>query len=341
MTCMLDKMAKQRFFLILMVLAFATANWPGVICAQSESFAASQPLIAPFPTQPSVPTSTPTSTPALRPQPTPANPVPEIASIRVPGLSLLGGDIDMVAQVFKPAGAGPFPVVLFSHGRSGDATLRAQLAHPVGLGHVRYWLGKGYAVVAPIRPGYGATGGRDTEASGVNYAEGGACTRQPDHSKTANGAVRSSAQALAWVREQTWAKPHQILLAGQSVGGLTTVAMCAANPPGVVGCINFSGGAGGDPIRAPARMCAPEKMTALMRQYGTTTRLPSIWFYAVNDLFWGEQPPKDWHAAFAAGGSPTQFVNTEAVQPDGHRLLAVGGRLWSEPLNAWLKGYGF
>jgi dienelactone hydrolase len=271
----------------------------------------------------------------------PNNPTPDIVTISVPGMGLFGADAKMVTQVFKPAGEGPFPVVLFSHGRAGDVTTRTQLKNPVGTGHVRYWQAKGYAVVAPIRPGYGDTGGSDTERSGNVYGATGQCQGLPDPSITATAAMRSTTVALLWVREQSWANKDRILLEGQSVGGLTTVAMCATSPPGVVGCINFAGGTGGNPDLAPGRMCSPERTTELMQLYGSTTKLPNIWLYAVNDLFWGEQAPKDWHAAYAAGGSPTQLVSTEAVPVDGHRLLASGGKLWSEPLNVWLKKNGF
>ena len=63
----------------------------------------------------------------------------------------------MHTQVFKPAGPGPFKVLLYAHGRPGYASQRALLKRPIHARHVQYWLAKGYAVVAPIRPGYGAT----------------------------------------------------------------------------------------------------------------------------------------------------------------------------------------
>ena len=74
----------------------------------------------------------------------------------------------MTTQVFLPEGKAPFPVVIFSHGRAPTAEGRANLKFPVLPGHVGYWQAKGFAVVAPIRPGYGATGGPDREASGVD-----------------------------------------------------------------------------------------------------------------------------------------------------------------------------
>lgn len=271
----------------------------------------------------------------------PVDPVAELVKITVPGMGTFGSDAAMVTHVFKPTGNGPYPVVLFSHGRAGDAATRSKLANPVALGHVRYWLAKGYAVVAPIRPGYGATGGSDTESSGSIYGATGECRGQPDPSRTAKAAVRSTAVALDWVRAQPWAMANKILLEGQSVGGLTTVAMCATNPPGVVGCINFAGGTGGDPALAPGRMCSPEVTTALMAEFGRHTKLPNIWLYAENDLFWGAEPPRQWHTAFAKGGSANEFIQTVAVPPDGHRLLLLGGKLWSDPLNAWLGKNGF
>lgn len=89
-------------------------------------------------------------------------------------------------------------------------------------------------------------------------------------------------------------------------------------------------------------MCEPQRIESLMSEWGRTNRLPSLWLYAPNDLFWGPDAPQRWHAAFAAGGSPARFVGTEPVPaPDGHSLLGVGGRLWSVPLQAWLGEHGF
>ena len=79
-----------------------------------------------------------------------------------------------------------------------------------------------------------------------------------------------------------------------------------------------------------------------MGEYGKTTKLPNIWFYAENDLYWGADSPKQWHKDFAQGGSPTQFIATTPVpNNDGHALLLRGGPLWSVPLNAWLKKNNF
>jgi dienelactone hydrolase len=251
----------------------------------------------------------------------------------------------MATQVFKPSGSGPFPILLYAHGRPAYASERALLKRPIHARHVQYWLAKGYAVVAPIRPGYGITGGADAESSGVGYAKSGQCLRSPNLVNFAHNASAVQRRALDWVREQPWARKDRIVLEGHSAGGLATVALCASNPPGVVGCINFSGGAGGDPVHAPGRVCAPEKITQLMREYGHTTQPPSIWLYAPNDLYWGAEPPKQWHAAFnlaakAARSSPSTLVQTPPIGSDGHSLQRAGTAHWGPPLAMWLHKNG-
>jgi dienelactone hydrolase len=281
--------------------------------------------------------------------PTPAtaqrSPVASITSIPLP-ISGTTAASSMRTMVFKPTGIGPFKVLLYAHGRPAYASQRAQLVHPVSYGHVRYWLAKGYAVVAPIRPGYGAAGGADTESSGAAYSASGQCLHRPNPAHTAQAAAQAQRAALDWVRQQPWARANHIVLEGQSVGGLATVALCAAQPPGVVGCINFSGGAGGDPQHAPGHMCAPEQTTQLMREYGGSTQVPSIWLYAQNDMYWGSEPPLQWHTAFAQAASATAhhpsstFVQTPPVGSDGHSLLRAGTKHWGPPLEAWIRQHG-
>src|SRR6201999_1853151 len=86
----------------------------------------------------------------------------------------------MVATIFKPAGAGPFPVVVFSHGRAHGQANRDALKLGIGHEQVRYWLAKGVAIVSPIRPGYGATRGGNPEDSNSRLDAAGQCAGKPD-----------------------------------------------------------------------------------------------------------------------------------------------------------------
>jgi len=266
---------------------------------------------------------------------------PEILKIPVRSAGAFGGDVEMVTHLYKPQGNGPFPVVVFSHGR-GSIEENQKLKFPVLVGHANFWLRKGFAVVSPVRPGYGETGGVDREAPGHTWRRG-TCIGTPDFANTAKVAGTAVTAALEWIRAQRWPAKDKIILEGNSVGGLTTVAVSAQNPAGVIGYISFAGGSGGFPSGSPTRSCRPERLTALYEELGKTTKIHSLWLYAENDLYWGAEAPREWHKAFSAGGSKTKFVMTPPVPgtEDGHRFLAVGGRLWSPHVNQFVSELEF
>ena len=252
------------------------------------------------------------------------------------------GTSSMSAGVFLPEGDGPFPVLIYSHGRSGTPLEQAQTRIPDARSHVRYWVGKGFAVVAPIRPGYGETGGDDREDSGVRLDMFGNCWGQPRFDRAAAAAASALMTTIDWVRHQRWADPTRIVLAGASMGGLTSIAAAAENPPGVVAYINFSGGTGGDGTRAPEHSCDSDAMESLMRVLGRANRVPGLWLYAENDQYWGTQWPVAWYRAFSQQPDVTHFVMTGPVpNADGHFLLSRGARLWTAPVDAFLADQGF
>ena len=269
-----------------------------------------------------------------------ADSVPEPEKVFIP-VHAAGKILRMAALVYKPAGEGPFPVIIFSHGRSPKVSERSALIHPILSGHAGYWIKKGFAILAPIRPGYGETGGEDLEASGIKISKSGECSGNPTYAQVAENAADAIEGELIWLQHQAWANPRKIILVGQSVGGMATVAAGARNLSGVIAYINFSGGTGGNPELTPSHSCFPEALTALYGQFGRTTKLPNLWLYAQNDLFWGETAPKIWHAAFAKAGGKGEFVETDPLpSEDGHQLLAKGGRLWSQHVDPFIASLG-
>ena len=269
-------------------------------------------------------------------------PVSQIVQITVHPGGAFGRDVAMTTEVFKPNGDGPFPVVLYSHGRAASDAERRDMKVPISRSVVRYWNGKGFAVVAPIRPGYGVTGGADRELTGARYNQFGNCIGRPDLAAPTRNAVVATRAAIDWLSTQEWADARRIVLVGTSIGGLASVATAATNPPGLIGYINFAGGAGGDPARAPGNSCGVDVMEALMREFGKTTHVPGLWLYAQNDLYWGAEAPRLWHAAFVETGATAQFVQTDPVPgADGHLLMTRGVELWSPHIDKFLKQLGF
>ncbi|MEO7128113.1 MAG: dipeptidyl aminopeptidase [Rhodoferax sp.] len=262
---------------------------------------------------------------------------PEVSRL---ALLIDGKPTEVVADIYKPPGAGPFPLVIFSHGRAGTRIERARLRHPIAVGHADYWLRQGVAVVAPERPGYGETGGADVEDSGNRWQDG-RCYGIPDYTLEANNARRTVVATYEWAMQQAWVRKDRFLLEGQSVGGMTTIATAALNLPGVVGAVNFSGGTGGNPHTSPGKSCQPDHLTETYRQFGQRARVPSLWLYARNDQYWGPMMPTVWFDAYQAGGSDTEMVETGPVDGyDGHQLLLHGGPMWHAPLAAFVKRVG-
>ena len=272
----------------------------------------------------------------------PVAPALQLVKIPMASAGLFGSTLDLSTEVFKPVGAGPFPVVVYAHGRAGTQQERSALTEVVPRQFMRFWLSKGFAVVAPARPNNKKTGGSDQETPGHRWDGRGNCTGVPNAEKVAATASAALVTALDWTRNQPWANGSKIILAGNSVGGLTTMALSAANLPGVVAYINFAGGVAGNPDQAPGKSCAPEKVREAFTTYGQTAKTPSLWLYAQNDQYWGAEMPRVWHAAYVAGGSEAEFVDAPAVaNADGHNLIFVGKAIWMPHVERFLKRIGF
>jgi len=65
--------------------------------------------------------------------------------------------VPMLAYLIRPVGGGPFPLVVMNHGVSLDPTGRSYFP-VIEFRDAALWFARhGYVVVAPVRPGYGAT----------------------------------------------------------------------------------------------------------------------------------------------------------------------------------------
>ena len=266
---------------------------------------------------------------------------PEVVKL---ALQINGEPVKVPSHLYKPQGDGPFPLVIFSHGRASNPADRARLSQPILVGHANYWLKQGVAVVAPVRPGYGDTGGIDRENSFARWS-GTTCNSNPDYTEISGQSRETIRATHEWAQQQAWVHKDRILLEGQSAGGLATVAAGAGagalNLPGVVGLVNFAGGSGGNPERSSGQSCRPENLTKTYGALGAQVKVPSLWLYAENDLYWRAEAPRQWHAAFRASGSNSTLVQTPPLAGhDGHRLLVRGGHMWSGPLDAFVQKVG-
>lgn len=240
--------------------------------------------------------------------------------------------MEMVITHYKPQGQGPFPLVIINHGRAGDALGRASVRRQRYPEPARYFVQRGFAVVVPTRIGYGATGGPDLEHHGVRAT--------PAYREAVDGALESIVPALEWAQSLPHVDARRVLAVGTSMGGISSIALAARNPPALLAVINFAGGKGGDPAGRPARPCAPDALAASFAAFGKTAKAPSLWLYSENDRYWGRVFPMQWHRAYVAAGGRAEFRMLPPFGRDGHFLFTRAADLWGPHVDSFLREHG-
>jgi dienelactone hydrolase len=231
--------------------------------------------------------------------------------------------------VFKPAGAGPFPIVVLSHGSPRSAADRRGEGRQRLAAQSERFAAMGFAVLVPTRRGYGESGGRWAEAYG-------SCA-DPDYYTAGLETARDLRAAVDAVRGEPWADTKRIVLAGQSAGGFGSVAASSASFDGLLGVINFAGGRGS---AQADRVCAESRLVDAMARYGRSARVPELWIYSANDRFFGPGLARRMHQAFVQSGGTAEFVEAPPTGLDGHGYFARSMDDWSPRVEKFLQRIG-
>lgn len=238
-----------------------------------------------------------------------------------------GREFKLAVHVFRPSGAGPFPLVVINHGT--PVSIADARKQKPGFSAASAWFAaQGYIVVVAQRPGFGESDGPYLEPSGPcsnrDYVRDGRQTAMVE------SAIVRTASRLPGV------DPTKIIVVGQSAGGFGAIALGDAPPPGVVGIISFAGGRGGDDHE---HICSgADRLAQAARTFGETNQVRQLWLYAVNDHFF---PPTVAHLlfdAYQAGSKPAiRFVDLPPFDGDGHRTLGYADpAVWADPVATFL-----
>lgn len=186
---------------------------------------------------------------------------------------------------------------------------------------------RGWAVIAPMRRGYGHSPGP--------YAESSGSCKSPDYPSAARHSADDLVETIKYMARQEYVDPSRVMLVGHSAGGLASVAAAAQKPPGLVAVLNFAGGRGSD---APDSVCREDLLADAYAGLGRTVRIPTLWLYAANDHFFGPKLAQRFFAAFTGAGGTGTFVALPAFGADGHQLFHDDGiLLWRDQVDAFLR----
>lgn len=262
--------------------------------------------------------------------------VEEVIKIPVKVKDSWGKDIEheLVVTLWRDDKAPqPYPVAVVNHGRDAEPAGRAAMGRAKYTANSRWLAQQGFLVAVPTRIGYGETGGPDLEDSGT-------CSRKT-YPPVYLAAAAQTLQVLDAVRQRPDAAKDRAVIVGQSFGGATSIAIASLNPPGVQGAINFAGGGGGNPKDSPQQPCATAALERMLGGFGKTARVPTLWVYSENDMYFGPKYPKEWFDAYKAAGGAGDYVLYPPNGKDGHSLFTAAPDVWRAKAVEFLKSIGY
>jgi dienelactone hydrolase len=239
-------------------------------------------------------------------------------------LALAGAVFWPDAQETPPRGR---PVVVFSHPSPLTGVERRAMTPFSSQDAIRWFVDRGYVVVAALRHGFGTSQGAFEE--GVAGPD--------DYAAAGRVAAHDVAAVLAFLRSIAGLDLTRVILAGHSAGGFASLAQLGDEVEGVRvrGALNFAGGKGAQWLSRGAPYT--DGLVRAAADYGAKARVPSLWIYADNDLWFAPPIVARMLSAYRAAGAQAEFERVPAFGADGHALFdPEAARAWTAAAERFL-----
>jgi carboxymethylenebutenolidase len=228
----------------------------------------------------------------------------------------VAGERMLPGYLYRPAGDGRRPAVLWNHGSEKEPRAQPELA--------RFYTEHGFVFFAPVRHGHGNTEGPYIVDLQREFAE-----KERDINVALSEQVKlhdlyneDVVAAVAWLKQQPFVDPERIIVSGVSYGGIQTL-ITAEKGLGVRGFIAFAPGA-----MSFANLALRERMKAA----ATDAKAPLLLLQAQNDYSIG---PSELLAPIlkAKGGTShsTVYPAFGKTNQHGHGAFAT----WSLGTEQW------
>jgi dienelactone hydrolase len=246
-----------------------------------------------------------------------------------------GQTVRLQVVIFKPAGKGPFPLLVVNHGSTGKGTDPTSFQNVFAdRAFAKVFVSKGYLVAYPQRRGRGNSDSFYDEGFYPDRALGYTC--EPGRSLAgADRALADIEAAVAVLRGWPNVKKGRVLMAGVSRGGALSIAYAGMHPHDIDGAINFVGG-------WMSEACGLEaaQMTRFLVGRGGAFRRPTLWLYGIHDRFYSLGHSGENFAAFRAAGGQGTFVPLEAPPDINGHFVMFHPSLWTSDVDRYLGEIG-
>ena len=256
-----------------------------------------------------------------------AIPHPNSITPRAEVVKFPSGRLTLHGVIYKPAGAGPFPAVIYNHG-SAPGMLSQQAFEALGPVYASH----GWLFFGPYRRGQGLSssagpyiGDQIAAAEKSGGVSAGAATMirllKTDH-------LNDQLAALAWLRAQRFVSRDRIAVAGTSFGGIETVF--GAEQVSYCAAVDSSGG-------AESWADAPE-LQSVMTHAVRNARAPIFFFQAKND--YDLTPSRTLSAAMKDAGKEFDvkiYPPYGSSPQDGHTFGYFGSAVWGNDVFRFLN----
>lgn len=235
------------------------------------------------------------------------------------------GKLKIEAYVFKPEGAGPFPVVIYNHGsRAGHEREERPFAY-VGEMLAR----SGYVVVVPERRGYG-------KSDGATFSETVGEDRGPQFVRRVQEETDDMLAAVEFIKALSYADANRMGVMGWSFGGIVSVFAASRSP--VFRAVVDQAGAALTWDHSPA-------MQAALKDAAGKIRIPLLGMVAKNDRT--TESVKAVVREAEKHGVTAKFIEYPAFTPQdaggvapGHMIFGKEGwRIWGSEVKEFLDKY--